>query len=153
MDDTLEYPDDGLRARIHKGFSASARCKSKKIAERPKTPGSDKGKSAKCVLISKDVTEIKDIKLPKAMEKKSSNKKEKKPVVRKQKSEITDVLNKLTLKQKKEHRPVKKEDKKDIKKEDKKDIKKDTNAVYLCPTCDKSYKSKTGIKKHMEKCK
>lgn len=137
MDDTLEYPDDGLRERIHKGFSTSNSNKSKDITDRPKTPSASKVKSTKRVLISKDVTEIEDLKTPKTVDKT-----EKKSML-KQRSEITDGS--------KQKKPIKKESPK--KTSVNKEFKNEVNTVYLCHTCDKSYKSKAGIKKHMEKCK
>ena len=132
MDHTLEHPDDGLRERIRKGFEASAKRRSKKIEERPKTPrNSNKGK--RNVSISKKLTEINDEK--KTSKKKTKTEKvEKKPVVRKTKpkSEVADAMKKLTLKQTKPTKP----EKAPAKKQDKKRA-----GLYLCPKCDKTYKS------------
>jgi hypothetical protein len=145
MDDTLEHPDDGLRDRIRKGFEDSEKHRSKKIEERPKTPRRiNKGKRS--VTIAKKVTGISD-EISDATQKPTSPKMEKKPVVRKPKtkSEVADAMKKLTLTQTKD---VKDPSKADVKKEVKPDA-----GVYLCPKCDKTYKSKNGIVKHMERCK
>ena len=160
MDDTLEHPDDGLRDRIRKGFEDTTKRRSKKIEERPKTPRrSNKGKRE--VTIAKKVIEISDEKpnkisdeisdeKPNVTRKPTSQKKtkmEKKPVVRKPKikSEVADTMKKLTLKQTKGA--------KDPSKTSAKKVVKPAAGVYLCLECDKTYKSKNGIVKHMEKCK
>jgi hypothetical protein len=126
MDTTTEHQDDGLRDRIRKGFEASATRKSKKIEDRPKTPRRI-NKVKRSVIITEKPKSQKKIKM------------EKKPVVRKPKtkSEVLNAMEKLTLIQtsissNKAVKPV---------------------HVYMCPSCDKTYKSKNGIVKHMEKCK
>lgn len=154
MDDTLEHPDDGLRERIRKGFEDSAKRRSKKIEDRPKTPRNS-SKEKRAVTISKKVTEISEKTEPtksarktktKTTSQKKETKMEKKPVVRKPKtnSEVVDEMKKLTLKQTRGAKaPAKTSAKKAAK----------PVGVYLCPKCDKTYKSKNGIVKHMEKCK
>ena len=143
MDETLEHPDDGLRDRIRKGFESSNKLKSKKIEDRPKTPlRSNKGKRA--VTISKKVTEIPEEKIESIIVNPIPSKKakmEKKPVVRKPVSGISDAMKQLTIKQTKGDKTMAKPSAKK------------PEGVYLCPKCDKTYKSKNGIVKHMEKCK
>ena len=132
MDDTLEHPDDGLRDRIRKGFEANTKNRSK-IEDRPKTPrSSNKGKHD--VTINKKITEIPDeIQKPTTQKK---TKMEKKSVVQKPniKPEVTDEIKKMASKT-----PSKKVVKPDV-------------GVYICPKCDKTYKSKNGIVTHMKKC-
>jgi hypothetical protein len=168
MDDTLEHPDDGLRDRIRKGFEDNAKRRSKKIVERPKTPRRS-NKGTRDVTIAKKVTEISDEnpdekpneisdEISDVTRKPTSQKKtkmEKKPVVRKPKikSEVADTMKKLTLKQTKGAKAPAKDPSKAPSKTSANKAVKPAAGVYLCLECDKTYKSKNGIVKHMEKCK
>ena len=139
MDDTLKNPDDNLRDRIRKGFETGTKSKSKKIEERPKTPHhSNKDKN--------NMTGINPVEIHEVSQEQTPNKK-KKSVVRKPKikTEVTDSMNKLTLTQTKE--PTSPSSKTSTEK-----LTKPATGVYLCPKCDKTYKSKNGIVKHMQKC-
>jgi hypothetical protein len=80
---------------------------------------------------------------------------EKKPVVRKPKikSEVADTMKKLTLKQTKGAKAPAKDPSKAPSKTSANKAVKPAAGVYLCLECDKTYKSKNGIVKHMEKCK
>lgn len=129
MEYTLEHQDDELRDRIRKGFEINTDPRSKKIDNRPKTPHHS-NREKRTVSISKNVTEICDENV------------EKKPVVRKvkTKTEVAGAMQNLTLKQTESTKTLEKTT-------DKKQT-----GLYLCPKCDKTYKSKNGIINHMEKC-
>jgi hypothetical protein len=133
MDDSLEYPDDGLRNRIRVGFEENTPSEFEKTEGRPKTPGGSKRKNVLKRTTSvlncekqNDVDPLDKKKMPKPVAKK--------PVVRKPKVEVVGGTAPPTAK-----KPVKKTTPSD--------------AVYLCLHCDKTYKSKSGVLKHMEKCK
>ena len=149
MDDSLEHPDDGLRYRIRKGFEDNANRKSKKIEERPKTPRNSKTKGKVTIsnqpeTISVDENQAEITEKPKTVPVK---KVVKKAVVRKPKPVVAERVKKAALK--KITPPAKASTKKPT--PAKKTI--TVPVVYLCPKCDKTYKSKNGIVKHMGKCK
>ena len=146
MDDSLEHPDDGLRDRIRKGFESNVNWRSKKIAERPKTPRRiNKGNVKKVTISKKDVEIVVDDKKEGTTEKKPRKTPVKhmtksitiKAAVRKPKSVVPDIM---------------KQKKQSLKSSTKKTTENTITNMYLCPKCDKSYKSKNGILKHMEKC-
>jgi hypothetical protein len=148
MDDSLELPDDGLRDRIRKGFEDNANRKTKTIDNRPKTPRHITEKTKETNTTPDSVTM--DAEKQKSSSQKKTKAAVKKTVVFKPKSDTAD----------KKKRPEKKTSVKALpvaekKTPEKKTPEKNTNVdtVYLCHKCDKSYKSKSGIVKHMEKCK
>jgi hypothetical protein len=138
MDDSLEYLDDGLRNRIRVGFGENTPSEFEKTEGRPKTPGGSLKKNALKRTTSvlncekqNDVDPLDKKKIPKPVAKKPVAKK---PVVRKPNVEVGGGTVSPTVKTR---------------------VKKTTpsDAVYLCLYCDKTYKSKSGVLKHMEKCK
>jgi hypothetical protein len=146
MDDSLELPDDGLRDRIRKGFEDNATNKSK-IDSRPKTPRNcNNEKPTEKTIVPKNTTETEDDKTSPQKKTKSTKPAVKKTVVFKSKSDVTDTMEKLTLKQTKTGA-------KKASVVEKKTPDKNADSTYLCYKCDKSYKSKSGVIKHMEKCK
>lgn len=127
MSETLEIQDDNLRDRIRDGYETNTKCKSAKIENRQKTP-KNSAKETKAVRIHKNVTY--------ACEK--HEKTPKKKYV--EKCDITESMDGLDINTKKAS--------------PRKSIAEKTavNAVYLCQKCDKEYKSKNGIRKHMALC-
>mgnify|MGYP002642204784 CR=1 FL=1 len=135
MDNLLDQSDEELRDRVRKGFEDSK--KSKKIEERPKTPRniSAKNKKKKVTILPKtDIKSFVDQNLSSIKREQKTQTKEEPKTQKKELKENITKKNKLV---------------KNIKSHTKQNI----NTVYLCPNCNKTYKSKTGILKHMAICK
>ena len=144
MDSSLEYPDDGLRERIRKGFEDNTTNKSKKIEERPKTPRKSR-KNKGCVTIPKKVTVTPD-------KKEEDHKKEKQTFKKKPGTDLKSALKKTVNRKAKPVTENVTKKLKHVKPVSEKSFAKQGTAVYLCPKCDRTYKSKHGIIKHMQKC-
>jgi len=151
MDESLELPDDGLRDRIRKGFEANATNKSKKIDGRPKTPHTSNKKNSKnkSAMVKKVVPEKDDTDKQSIQKKVKSVSIVKKPVVLKLKEEITDTVSKQIK------IPITKSSTKETMVEKKilSTNEKQDHKLYVCHKCDKTYKSKNGVIKHIEKCR
>jgi hypothetical protein len=148
MDDSLEYPEDGLRNRIRAGFEEKKSDEFEKTNGRPKTPGGGKRKTVLKKTVDVPHDEKQTDEKPDA-EKSTDKKKMTKPVATK------PVAKKPVAKKPVVRKPRVEFIEGDVPPAKKTPVKKNTpsDAVYLCLHCDKTYKSKSGVVKHMEKCK